>query len=121
MKTQSQPRNLRRHPAPPSLTGPRASSTIHESRLANSRRLFSRPSSPATRHCLIQSLANHHRKPIQLAESNHQRPRSIARFGVFFCNSNRKREGARLLPPFSHCAFWQNLIASGPNIKKRRK
>jgi hypothetical protein len=35
---------------------------------------------PASPPCPIQSLAKHNRKPLQLAENKHQRPKSIASF-----------------------------------------
>jgi len=37
-------------------------------------------SSLVTHHCQNQSLAKHNRKPSQLIENNHQRPKSIASF-----------------------------------------
>jgi hypothetical protein len=37
-----------------------------------------------TGHCPNESLAKHNRKPSQLIETNHQRPKSIASFVVFF-------------------------------------
>jgi hypothetical protein len=48
--------------------------------------LITRHSSLITRHCLIQSLAKHNRKPMQLPENKPQRPKSIASFCHVFRN-----------------------------------
>jgi hypothetical protein len=45
---------------------------------------FSRHLSLPTRHCRIQSLAKHNRKPMQLIENKEQQRVSIASFFVFF-------------------------------------
>src|SRR5579863_529594 len=54
-------------------------------------------SSLVTHHCQNQSLAKHNRKPSQLIENNHQRPKSIASFCRVFCdysgNRGQERQG----------------------------
>jgi len=47
----------------------------------------------ATYHCSNQSLAIHNRKPSQIIENNHQRPKSIASFCRGFCNHSAKTKG----------------------------
>jgi hypothetical protein len=41
-------------------------------------------SSLSTHHCLNQLLARHNRKPSQLIDNNHHRPKSIASFSRVF-------------------------------------
>jgi hypothetical protein len=75
-------------------------------------------SSLDTHHCLIQSLAKHNRKPSQIIENNHQRPKSIASFCRVFRNSNGQSRNAGLPPlPVSPCTRRQILIATAPELK----
>jgi hypothetical protein len=56
----------------------------------------SRHSSLITRHCFIQSLAKHNRKPSQIIENKQQQPKSIASFCRVFCNPNGRSKGPHL-------------------------
>jgi hypothetical protein len=79
MKSHSQSRNSRRHPA--SLRRiHEALSAFHASLTANNAQPYSHQSSLAPRHFPNQSLAKHNRKPIQLVENKQQQPKSIASF-----------------------------------------
>jgi hypothetical protein len=55
-------------------------------------------SSLIARHCLIQSLAKHNRKPMQPTETNYQRPKSIASFRRVFRNCQGKAAELKSLP-----------------------
>jgi hypothetical protein len=79
MKSQPQSRNSRRYPASPTRID-EVLSAIHASQKANHARPYSHHSSLATRHCPIQSLAKHNRKPVQLIENKQQQLKSIASF-----------------------------------------
>jgi hypothetical protein len=50
-------------------------------------------SSLDTRHYINQSLAKHNRKPSQIIENNHQRPKSIASFCRILCVASEPRLG----------------------------
>jgi hypothetical protein len=83
MKSQLKSRKPRRHPAP-LLTAPHTPSAVHGSRIANNGQPFSNHSSLITRHCLIQSLAKHNRKPLQMIEKNISNPNQSLVFVVLF-------------------------------------
>jgi len=53
---------------------------VRGSRFAGHESRFTSHEPRRTRHCPNQSLAKHNRKPSQLIENNHQRPKSIASF-----------------------------------------
>ena len=106
-------------------------------------------SSLTARHCLIQSLAKHNRKPTQLTENNRQRSKSIASFCRVFCNSRTfsddatsivilrtaplRQDGRRISPPHSggrgtqrRICFYRNstrcqILIASPIIKNGRK
>jgi len=58
-------------------------------------------SSILTDRCPNQSLAKHNRKPMQLTENNHHRPKSIASFFRVFCNPRAFSDDARSISPAS--------------------
>ena len=67
---------------------------VHAARASNA----SAPAPPSP----IQSLAKHNRKPSQLAENNHQRPKSIASFSPLFCPCAAPRRSQLKHPPASN-------------------
>jgi hypothetical protein len=64
-----------------------------------------------------QSLAKHNRKPSQLIENNHQRPKSIASFCRVFCNRNGQVKSARPAERDSRNSRPQILIGSDPLLE----
>ena len=134
------------HPAHPQDLAIHTNSRIHD-RLAGES--CTHHSSLITRHCLIQSLAKHNRKPTQLTENNRQRSKSIASFCRVFRNSRAfsddatsivilrtaplRPAGRRISPPHSggrgtqrRICFYRNstrcqILIASPIIKNGRK
>jgi len=83
MKSHSQSRNSRRHPASlPQMHD--VLGAVHRSLIASHTQPFPYHSSLDIRHRPNQPLAKHNRKPVQLIENKQRRLKSIASFcGVF--------------------------------------
>jgi hypothetical protein len=85
MKTHTQTRRGQHRPLRPPRS-PRVRillRAVHAWRLASHAQPFSHHTSLPARHSQNQSLAKHNRKPPQISENKHQRPKSIASFCRF--------------------------------------